>query len=86
MDVPKNSGIASSRGIKQCEDNSKSKYSSKTYVDNDYNRQLGRVGFVHGSMVVSKDSGLVSSKETTQNIDKPKSRSSSSTKIYVGNE
>jgi hypothetical protein len=33
--------------------------STKTYVDNSYNRSLGRVGMEHGSMVVSKGSNTV---------------------------
>lgn len=72
--------------MKQYADNFKSKSSSKTYLDNEYNRQIGRVGLEHGSMVVSKDSGIASSMETKQNIGNSKSISLSSSKLCVDNE
>ena len=48
--------------------------SSKTYVDNSYNRSLGRVGMPHGSMVVSKSGSSVA-----------KSTGSPTARTYVDN-
>lgn len=79
MVVSKESRIASSKGTKHYVDNPKSRSvsTSKSYVDNEYNRRVERVGMEHGSIVVSKDSRIASSKGTNQYVDNAKSRSSS---------
>lgn len=70
MVVSKDSGTASFKETKQYTDNSKSKSSSscKLYVDNEYNKDLGREGLKHGSIVESKDSGIAGSKKMDQYV------------------
>eukprot|EP00105_Crassostrea_gigas_P037477 XP_019921625.1 PREDICTED: uncharacterized protein LOC105325668 [Crassostrea gigas] len=72
MVVSKDSGIASSMETKQNIGNSKSisLSSSKSCVDNEYNRQLGRVGLEHGS----KDSITASSKGIKHYVDNSTNR------------
>ncbi|KAK3597290.1 hypothetical protein CHS0354_010922 [Potamilus streckersoni] len=58
----------------------------KTYVDNSYNRSLGRVGMEHGSMVVSRGSSSVGGTSHGRGTSGSTSRHSSSggtTKEYV---
>ena len=73
LDYSRDSGIGASPKTQ-----SSYSYSSgsdtKTYVDNAYNRSLGRVGMPHGSLVVSKSSSSTS-----------KSSESRSCRTYVDN-
>ncbi|KAL3884063.1 hypothetical protein ACJMK2_030286 [Sinanodonta woodiana] len=63
--------------------------SPKTYVDNAFNRSVGRVGMEHGSMVISRGSssgGRISHGRETSGSTSRHSTGGDTTKVYVDND